>query len=172
MSDTEGVITSTEVAPKKTPKSFKDLNKPDLVAAAIAFGTEEEGTAVEIRTDLEDAGVTWDDYVKAFKLEGHENIPDPEEAAPLQVELLDDDDEGGEEIVNEVVAAPAVPHLAVAQDYLIRMTRGNPYFEFEKYKFTQDNPYAIMPAAAAQRILETEDGFRQAFPAELQEYYG
>src|SRR6478609_5253762 len=113
------VVTSNDVEPKKAPKSFKDLNKEQLVEAALAFGTEEEGTVAELRADLVESGVTWNDYVKQFQLEGHEDIPDPEPAAPLQVELTDDDDEGGEEEVNEVVAAPAVPQLAVAQDYLI-----------------------------------------------------
>lgn len=172
---TENVVKTEDVAPKKQPKAFKDLKRPELIAAAQSFGTDDEGTNEAIRADLEEAGVTWEMYVKAFKLEGHEDIPDPEELAFAQVDeenLIDGDDEGVNE-VSEVITAAPTPTLAPADKYLIKFIGENPYFEFGKYKFTADKPYGIMPAADAQKALVQEPTkFRQAFPAELQEFYG
>lgn len=169
----ENVVTTEDVAPKKQPKSFRDLKKQQLVEAADYFGADSEGNAEAIRTDLEDMGVTWKMYVKAFKLEGHEDIPEQPEVAPLEVELPDEDDEQEvEEEVSDVVTYDPTPKLATADNYLIKFIGENPYFEFEQYKYTQDKPFAIMPADAAQRALEQEPKkFRQAFPKELQEFY-
>lgn len=174
MSDDTNVVTTTAVAPKKVPKSFNDLKKDDLVAAARAFGTLEEGNAAELKADLAEAGVTFKMYAEAFKLEGYEAIPDePEEfemPEPTDVEDWPDAEEG--ENVSEVKTAAPVPKLDAAEKYLIRFVGENPYFEFGKYKFTQENPYGIMPAEDAQKALTKEpEKFRQAWPAELQEYY-
>lgn len=171
MSDTDvdNVITSNDVV-TKVPKSFKDLSKEQLVEAANYFGTENQGVRKEIESDLVDSYVTWDMYVKAFKLPGHEELPELTNEWPEQVDVEDAPEEEENVTDNEVLAAEPVK-LAPADKYLIKMTRKNPYFEFAKYKFTTEKPYAIMTAADAQRILETEEGFRQAFPAELQEFY-
>jgi hypothetical protein len=175
MSDDTGVVTSTEVAPKKVPKSFNDLKKEDLVKAALAFGADESGNAAEIKADLASLGVTWKMYAQAFKLDGYEALPEePEEfemPEPTDVEDWPDAEEG--ENVSAVVTAAAVPKLDAAEKYLIKFVGENPYFEFGRYKFTQDNPYGIMPATDAQSALVKEpEKFRQAFPAELQEFYG
>jgi hypothetical protein len=172
MSDDTNVVTSTAVAPKKVPKSFNDLKKDELVAAAQAFGTLDEGNAAEIKADLADAGVTWTMYAKAFKLEGFEDVVEEVEEfempEPTDVEDWPDALDEPEQIRT---AAP-VPKLNQEEKYLIKFQGENPYFEFGKYKFTQDNPYGIMPAADAQRALTQEpEKFRQAFPDELQEYY-
>jgi hypothetical protein len=155
------------------PKSFRDLKKAELVAAAVAFATSEEGNAEAIRADLEENGVTWEMYAKAFKLEGYEEEEPVEKfELPAPVDIEQWPDEGGEEVVEQVIiTAEQQPQLAPQEKYLIKMTRKNPYFEFEDKKFTQEKPYAIMPAQQAQRILESEEGFRQAYPAELQEFY-
>lgn len=164
MSETpDNVVTSADVAQKKVPTSFRDLRKAELVDAARSFGTLEEGNAEEIRADLADAGVTWEMYKKAFGLESDTTVE-----AVVEEPVLEDE---GVEEVTDVVTADPNPVLARQDKYLIKMTRKNPYFEFGRYKFTQDKPYAIMNANDAQRILESEDGFRQAYPAELQEFY-
>jgi hypothetical protein len=170
----ENVVTTEDVAPKKQPKSFADLNKSELLKAAEYFGADTEGNAIALRASLEDWGVTWNQYVKAFKLEGHEDIPEQPEIHPLEVDeadLIDDDEQEVEELT--VKTAEPTPKLKASDNYLIKFVGENPYFEFEKYKYTQDKPFAIMPADAAQRALEQEPKkFRQAFPKELQEYYG
>lgn len=174
MSD-DAVVTSTDVAPKKQPKSFNDLNKDQLVAAALAFGADENGNKEEIKAELAEMGVTWTMYAKAFKLDGYEDTPDDdttfEMPEPTDVEDWPDAPEGGENVNNLVTAAP-VPQLQPAEKYLIKFIGENPYFEFRRYKFTQENPYGVMPAADAQDALTREpEKFRQAFPAELQEFY-
>jgi hypothetical protein len=174
MSDTN-VVTTTEVAPKKVPKSFNDLNKAQLVEAALAFGADDSGNAADIKADLASMGVTWKMYAQAFKLEGYEAIPEePEEfemPEPVDVEDWPDAEEG-EELNSPVITAAPTPKLDAAEKYLIKFVGENPYFEFGKYKFTQENPYGIMPASDAQNALVKEpEKFRQAFPAELQEFY-
>jgi len=172
MSTAENVVTSTDVAPKK-PTSFRDLKKAQLIEAAAYFGTKDDGGVEELRADLSEAGVTWDMYVKAFKLDGHEDLPEPADRTFRKVELEDEDEDDEEvvETVNEIVTVEEKPVLAAQEKYLIKMTRANPYFEFRHYRFTQEKPYAIMSADDAQAILESESGFRQAFPAELREFY-
>lgn len=145
-------------------EGFAGLNKAQLVAAAEYFGTETEGGVETLRVDLEENGITWKMYTDVFR---------KDEKKPEGVVTSDDVNVKEEETVPEatevVTAAPVA--FAPQSSYLIKMTRKNPYFEFKKYKFTQDNPYAIMPAEDAQEILSKEEGFRQAFPAELQEFY-
>lgn len=55
--------------------------------------------------------------------------------------------------------------------YLIKMERENPYFEVGKYVFTKDHPYAIVDAEDVNVILRQEQGFRQALPDEIEEFY-
>ena len=172
MSD-EGVVKSTDVAPKKQPKSFNDLKLDELRAAARAFGVDEDGNKDTIKAELAESGVTWKMYAQQFKLEGYNDIPEEsfEFPEPVNVEDWPDSPEGGEEVSELVTAAPT-PKLEAAEKYLIKFIGENPYFEFGKYKFTQENPYGIMPATDAQNALTREpDKFRQAFPAELQEFY-
>lgn len=151
------VISSADVA-KKTPKSFRDLNKDELVKAAQYFGTEDEGNKEALVADLAENGVSWEQYAEAFLVEKPAPVDEVVEA-PVK-----------EEPVKVEAARPTA--LTPQSSYLIKMDRKNPYFEFGNYKFTQDNPYVIMPADAAQAILTQEQGFRQATPAELQEFYG
>lgn len=154
----QDVVSSTDVA-KKTPKAFRDLNKDDLVKAAVYFGTVDEGTKDALVADLVENGVTWEQYAEAFLAE----------APPADEEVVNEEWTPAEPV--KVKAAETKP-LAPQSSYLIKMDRKNPYFEFGGFKFTQDNPYVIMPADAAQAILTTESGFRQATPAELQDFYG
>lgn len=176
MSSDENVVTTTAAAPKRQPKSFSDLKKDDLVSAARYFGTLEEGNTSEIKADLAEAGVTWKMYAQAFKLEGYEDAPDEDTSfempEPVDAEDWPDAEEGENVPTPALVTASAQPKLQAEKDYLIKFVGENPYFEFGKYKFTQEKPFGVMPAKDAQDALVKEpDKFRQAFPAELQEYY-
>lgn len=172
--ETDSVIKSTDINPPKVePKSFEDLTLDELVSAANMFGTETEGDEKTLREDLTLNGVKWNMYVRAFRLPGWEDIPADEPSWPVEVDVEDAPDADEQEVVQvqEVIAAPPVA-LAADQKYLVKFIGENPYFEFKRYRFTQDNPYAVMPAADAQDALVTEaKKFRQAFPAELQEFY-
>lgn len=55
---------------------------------------------------------------------------------------------------------------------LIRMKRMNPTFEFRKYKFTQDHPFALMTEDDAVAIMTLEKGFSRATVQEAEQYYG
>jgi hypothetical protein len=142
----------------KVPTSFKDLNKEKLLAAAEFFGTDTEGNVTVLRMELEESGVTWESYAKAFL------DPKVEDAAEeATVEVIEDE--------VEPIIITAQPNIVQPEKYLVRMTRKNPYFEFKRYKFTAEKPYAIMDPEDAQDLLEGEEGFRQAFPSELQDFY-
>lgn len=168
----ENVVTTSDVAPVKVPKSFNDLNQKQLLAAAQAFGTDEAGTKAELKAGLVDFGVTFDQYLKMFHPDVSPAV-EPEKFVmpdPIDIEEWPDAEEGGDDVT--VVTAEAVPTLAPADKYLIKFIGENPYFEFGKYRFTEEKPYGIMPASDAQRALvEEPTKFRQAFPAELEEFY-
>lgn len=171
----ETTITSNDVAPVKVPKSFNDLNKTALVAAAEYFGSETEGNAAVIKADLLESGVTFEDYLAAFHPDVAVKAPEAESVLPepVDVENWPDAEEGVNEVTETVVTVPPLLELAPQEKYLIKFTGENPYFERGRYKFTTDKPYAIMSAKDAQdALVEEPTKFRQAFPQELQEFYG
>lgn len=151
---------------EKVPTSFRKLNKEQLEAACDFFGSE-KGNLEEMRANLADDGITWKQYAEAFNLP----VGDNSDETPTNV-VTSNDVQQKEDKVAEVVTVTERPVLAQAEKYLIRFIGQNPYFEFGRYKFTQEAPYAIMPAEDAQRALtEEQTKFRQAFPKELQEFY-
>lgn len=165
------VVTTSDIAPVKVPKSFNELKKTDLVAAANHFGTETEGNVELLKADLLENGVTFEQYLAAFHPTA---APEPEPfVLPEPVDVEDWPDAEESEVNNvSVVTVPQVPEFAQEQKYLIRFIGENPYFEFGKYKFTSEKPYGVMTATDAQRALvEEPTKFRQAFPAELEEFY-
>jgi hypothetical protein len=165
--------TTTEV---KVPKALSELKQPELLAAAAHFGSDEKGNAKELLASLVTDGITIEQYNAVFHPQTEK--PVEQQAAPAPGTITNEtlDEIYGEEeeevvAVEAVITAPENADLAPKQKYLIKMTRKNPYFEFKHHKFTQERPYAIMNANDAQEILSTEEGFRQAFPAELEEFY-
>jgi len=73
----------------------------------------------------------------------------------------------------ELPEAPAVPAAKKVQgaEVVVKMERENGTFEVLGYKFTKQHPYVVMDADDAQRIFDSERGFRTATPRETQEYY-
>lgn len=173
MSTEETIVeeTTVELPTRKVPKSFNDLLKPELVAAALAFGANEDGSAKEIKADLLELGVTWENYMEAF----YPEEPVLEKVEEFTMPPATDIEDWIDEEVNEVSEVQTIdprPQLAPQEKYLIKFKGENPYFERGRYKFSQAKPYAIMPADDAQAALTEEpEKFRQAFPAELQEFY-
>lgn len=169
------VETTTETKVEETvkvPTSFKDLKAKELKAAALAFGVDETQGADGIRAELLENGVTWEMYEEAFKVKPE--TVEVEESTVITSKDVNPPREGVDEVTittPEIITAEEAAPLAASSKYLIKMDRKNPSFEFRRYKFTQENPYAVMDADDAQAILSKEDGFRQAFPNELQEYY-
>src|SRR5690348_11489771 len=109
----ENVITSNDVAPVKVPKSFNDLKKDQLIAAADYFGTDNTGNAKAIVADLVESGVTFEQYLTAFfPDEKKEDKPETFELPePTDVEDWPDADEGGAEVSEtpELVTAAPTP---------------------------------------------------------------
>lgn len=54
---------------------------------------------------------------------------------------------------------------------LLKMERQNPSFEAYGYSFTKINPFQVMSAEDAQKIIDSFEGFRIAHPAEAKSYY-
>lgn len=151
--------------------SFETLDKQTLFRVLVEdFAVDVKPTdskKVLLAAAAED-GVTWEMYKKAY--------PDTEVEEEEETPVLEHvPDPAG--AVAEEVPAPKVRtkseevNTATTDMYLIKMNRENPYFEFRGYKFTQDHPYVVMPAADADKILRNEDGFAIATPSEANEYY-
>lgn len=152
------------------PAGFKDLGVEELRRSAV------EDFAVDVSPDdngdvvlaaLSEAGVKWSDYV-----DQHPEVAPKKErgnvikAAPVSKKALTVEEEEGDIIVaTRPVSKPS-------DKFLIKMTRENPLFETRGHRFTQEHPYALVSPEDAQYILSQEDGFRQAFPNELEEFYG
>lgn len=73
----------------------------------------------------------------------------------------------------DVPAAPQIPDLSnlEVRTILVRMDRANPSYQIGRFIFTQQHPFIAMPEWEAQRIFDSEEGFRPATPREVQEYY-
>jgi hypothetical protein len=54
---------------------------------------------------------------------------------------------------------------------LVKMDRENPRYDVMGYTFTEQNPYIAMPENRAQKIFDSQEGFRLATPREVQEFY-
>lgn len=54
---------------------------------------------------------------------------------------------------------------------LVKMERMNHSYQANGYTFTQEHPFVAMPESDAQRIFDTQAGFRLATPREAQEFY-
>lgn len=149
--------------------SFSKLTKKELVRTATEdFGVEVDKTRDKpgIARQLEENGVTWEMYLE-------EN---PDKAEQFAVKVPDN-------VVRHATAeTPELydvnyperkkPALEEAENLvLVRMTRANPYYEVRGYAFSKDNPFVLVKEEDADYILLEEDGFRQATPKEVKEYY-
>ncbi len=130
--------------------SFKNLKQPELKKAAEDFGVELPGGIIsnaKIIELLEADGVTYEQWAKLQ--------PKKEEDEAVEVET----EEEAEEPVGE------------ERNTLIKMTRANPTFEDRGYRFTRENPYALVTEDDAEWFIETYEGFKIASPKELREFY-
>ena len=127
--------------------SFDSLKINELKKVADTFGIElpEKATKQSVILSLQDEGITYDMYAKFS---------------------------GAEKQDVEVEAKPAKKvKLDKQNSILVRMDRENPSYSTQGYTFTQDHPFMAMSEEDAQRIFDTEIGFRPATPKEAQEFY-
>ena len=129
--------------------SFSKFKIGELREIADAFGVD-----VPTKTNrenlillLEEEGITYEMYEKFSGAEKE------------QAELEDNT----AQILNQQVPA--------AKMVLVRMDRVNPSYEVGPYRFSLEHPFVAMPEWDAQKIFDTEEGFRLATPREAQEYY-
>lgn len=150
------------------PTKFEDLGVAELRRSAV------EDFAVEVSPDdnkksvlaaLAEAGVNWTDYVQQ-----HPEVKPDEPVVKPADSFIESEPAVATAPVAPVTAAPVVADGT--QPWLIKMVRDNVRFDVRGYTFTQQHPYALVKPEDVPFILEREDGFRQAYPTELQEFYG
>lgn len=151
------------------PKSFRDLSVKELRRSALedfAVEVDPKASKDEAIAALVESGVSWADYVAQHP----EVVPAPEQAEVVTTENLEADATN----VAEPTKIRVAEELQVnpGEQFLIKMVRENPLYETRGYRFTKEHPYNLVSAEDAEYILSREDGFRQAFPSELQEFYG
>lgn len=147
---------------KENPVSFNDLTVDELLRTAVedfAVDVKKGDSKKTIIAALVEDGVEWSQYAALKGL----NAPEPEapvaEEAPVVAK-----EEAPVEIVTYQPPAPE-------QKYLIKMDRKNPLFEILGHRFTQEHPYALVTGEEAEHLVTKEEGFRMAYPSELEEFY-
>jgi len=130
--------------------SFTDLKITELrkVAGSFAIDAKELKTKQEIIAILEEEGISYQMYAKFNKAE-KEEIKVPENEKKKREQKI----------------------MKTANQILVRMVRDNHSYQTGGYEFTQEHPFVAMSETDAQRIFDTQEGFRIATPREAQEYY-
>lgn len=180
----------------------EELYRSAIEDFALPIREEDKGKKQVLVAAFAEGGVSWDDYVSQHpefapavsappappvdpaaptnatngvaEHDVTQRIPEPARGGvvttgningtedPLSVEPV--------ESINIIVAEPVA---ATSRDmFLIKMIRENPLYEVRGHKFTSTHPYALVSPDDYEYILNHEDGFRQATPSELQEFYG
>jgi hypothetical protein len=126
--------------------SFDTMKISELKKVAETFGIDlpEKATKQAVILALQDEGVTYDSY---SKFSGTDKVE---------------------------VEAPKIEKkvsLSKAKTLLVKMDKANPSYTVYGYTFTQEHPFVAMTEDDANRIFDTEPGFRPATPREAQEFY-
>ena len=127
--------------------SFDTLKIAELKKIADSFGVDlpEKVNKQQAISALEEEGITYDMYSKFA------------------------DSEKDEIEVEEQPKKKAV--LKKENTILVKMDKANPSYTIYGYSFTHDHPFVAMSESDAQKIFDTEQGFRPATPREAQEFY-
>jgi hypothetical protein len=135
----------------KEAKSFDDLKKDQLVAAAVYFGVDHKksDTKSVIAAALAEDGVTFAEYKR---LVAKDETTQPKDVVP-------------DAALSQPVETPAV------SGQLVKMTRNNASFQIRGHTFTRQHPYRVVGGVDLDYILEQVSGFRLATPSEVQSYY-
>jgi hypothetical protein len=129
--------------------SFLDLKITELRKVADSFGVDVTAakTKQEIAAILEEEGISYQMYNKFTGAEKQEiEVPEVEKKKREKIMKTED---------------------AV----LVKMERGNFSYQALGHTFTQEHPFVAMSESDAQKIFDTQSGFRLATPREAQEYY-
>jgi hypothetical protein len=129
--------------------SFTDLKISELRKVADTFAVDTAGTKTkqEIIALLEEEGINYQMYTK-FNSSEKQDIQVPEIEKKKREKKVNTED-----------------------SVLVKMERMNHSYQANGYTFSQEHPFVTMPESDAQRIFDTQAGFRLATPREAQEYY-
>ena len=128
--------------------SFDTLKVAELKVIATDFAVDTEGlkNKKDIIAALAEEGVTWSVYQSTL-------------------EAIERDTE-------EIEILPKFDPKAQPEDtVLVRMTRANMRYDIHGHTFTKDHPFVAMSEEDAQKIFDSEEGFRLATPKEVQDFY-
>jgi len=130
--------------------SFLDLKISELKKAAESFGVDLEGskTKTEIAALFEEEGITYQMYEKFNNTEKQD----------IEISEVEKKQREKKIMKNE-------------NSVLVKMDRGNFSYQAMSYTFTQQHPFVAMSESDAQRIFDSQEGFRLATPREAQEFY-
>ena len=129
--------------------SFDTLKVAELKEIATEFAVDTEGlkNKKDIIAAMAEEGVTWSVYAKTIQ------------AIEEEAEEI--------EVLPRFNAKSSVPDNAL----LVRMTRDNFRYDIQGHTFTKDHPFVAMSEDDAQKIFDSEEGFRLATPKEVQDFY-
>jgi hypothetical protein len=128
--------------------SFDTLTVAELKEIATEFAVDTEGlkNKKEVIAAMAEEGVTYSVYQKTIQAV---------EEAKEEIEIL-----------------PKFDPKAQAEDtVLVRMTRDNMRYDIIGHTFTKSHPFVAMTEEDAQKIFDTEEGFRLGTPKEVQDFY-
>lgn len=128
--------------------SFDTLTVAELKEIATEFAVDTEGlkNKKEIIAAMAEEGVTYSVYQKTIQ--------------------------AVEEATEEIEILPKFDPKAQAEDtVLVRMTRDNMRYDIIGHTFTKSHPFVAMTEEDAQKIFDTEEGFRLGTPKEVQDFY-
>jgi len=130
--------------------SFTDLKVTELRKVADSFAIDVEGlkTKQEIIAAIEEEGINYQMYAKF-------NATEKEEIKVSEMEKVQRE---------KKILKPTA-------SVLVKTERMNHSYQTGGYTFTSEHPYVAMSESDAQRIFDTQPGFRLATPREAQEYY-
>jgi len=130
--------------------SFTDLKVTELrkVAEAFAIDVSTLKSKPEIIAAIEEEGISYQMYAK-FDSTQKEELEVPEVEKKKREKKI----------------------MNTANQVLVKMERNNHSFQIGNYIFTAEHPFIAMSEEEAQRIFDSEFGFRIATPREAQEYY-
>jgi DNA polymerase III delta prime subunit len=130
--------------------SFETLKIAELKKIAEDFAVETEGlkNKADVIAALSEEGVTYSVYAKTL-------------------EKIEETAEEAEEILPRFDPKKSQSK----DDVLVIMTRANFRYDILGYTFTKEHPFMAMKEEDAQKIFDTEEGFRLATPREAQEFY-
>lgn len=127
--------------------SFTSMKIDELKKVAETFGVDQEEAKnkQDLIALIGEEGITYEMYEKFTKAES---------------------------IKKEIKLQPKSTKLENDKDLiLVKMDRMNPRYDVLGYTFTAENPFIAMSEDKAQKIFDSQEGFRMATPKEVQEFY-